>query len=105
MLILLIFQHVVNGTRKRKLYTWIITEKYKIPKKIDKGETFAAIPRKHGIPKQMSRRMNEKSKIYNRVAKNRTAEKRQTMRSAASKDLDKALVLLFWALLSFIIYY
>ena len=43
----------------------------------------------------MSRRMKEKSKIYNRVVKNRTAEKRQRMRSAASKDLDKALVLLF----------
>ena len=55
---------------------------------------FAAISRKHGIPKQMSRRMKEKSKIYNRVVKNRTAEKRQRMRSAASKDLDKALVLL-----------
>ena len=81
----------LNGTGKRKLHTRTVTEKYKILKEIDKGETCAAISRKHGIPKQtLSGWIKEKSKIYDEVDKYRTTEKRQRMRSAASEDLDKA---------------
>ena len=81
----------LNGTGKCKLHTRIITEKYKILKEIDKGETCIAISRKHEFPKQMlSGWIIEKSKIYDEVEKNRTTEKRQRMRSAASEDLGKA---------------
>ena len=36
----------------RKLKTGTITEKYKILKKIEKGESSASISKKYGVPKQ-----------------------------------------------------
>ena len=46
------FNMSLNDTGKCKLHTQTITEKYKILKEIDKGETCAAISPKYGIPKQ-----------------------------------------------------
>ena len=39
---------------KRKLKTGTITEKYKILKKIEKGESSASISKKYGVPEQTS---------------------------------------------------
>ena len=38
--------------RKRKLKTRTITEKYKILKEAEKGESSASISKKYGVPKQ-----------------------------------------------------
>ena len=59
---------VLNGLGERKLLSRTIKEKYKTPKEIDKGETYAAISREHGITKlTMSGWIKEKSKIYEEV--------------------------------------
>ena len=37
---------------KRKLKTITITEKYKILKQVEKGESYASISTRYGVPKQ-----------------------------------------------------
>ena len=47
----------------RKLKTGTITEKYKILKKVEKGESSASISKKYGVPKQtLSGWLKEKNK-------------------------------------------
>ena len=76
---------------KRKLKTRTITEKYKILKEVEKGESSASISRKYGIPKQtLSGWLKEKTKIYSEVEKNKTSAKRDRMRLSLHEDLDKA---------------
>ena len=49
--------------RKRKLKTRTITEKYKILKEAEKGESSAFISKKYGVPKQtLSGWLKEKNK-------------------------------------------
>ena len=62
---------------KRKLKTRTITEKYKILKEAEKGESSASISKKYGVPKQtLSGWLKEKTKIYSEVEKNKTSAKR-----------------------------
>ena len=48
---------------KRKLETITITEKYKILKEVEKGESSAFISKKYGIPKQALSGWSKKTKI------------------------------------------
>ena len=66
---------------KGKLKTRIITEKYKILKGVDKGESSASISKKYYIAKQtLSGWLKEKAKFYSEAEKSRTSEKRVNMR-------------------------
>ena len=66
---------------KRKLKTRAITEKYKILKEVEKGESSASISKKYGVPKQtLSGWLKENTKIYSGVEKNKTSAKRVRMR-------------------------
>ena len=76
---------------KRKLKTRTATEKYKILKEAEKGESSASISRKYGIPKQtLSGWFKEKTKMYSEVKKNKTSKKRVRMQLSPHDDLDKA---------------
>ena len=75
---------------KRKLKTRTITEKCKILKEIEKGETSASISKKYGVPKQtLSGWLKEKTKICSEVEKNKTSAKRVRMRLSPHEDIDK----------------
>ena len=55
---------------KRKLKTRNITEKYKILKEVEKGESSASISKNYGVPKQtLSGWLKEKTKLYSQVDK------------------------------------
>ena len=76
---------------KRKLKTRTTTEKYKILKEVEKGESSASISRKYGIPKQtLSGWLKEKTKIYSEVKKSKTSKKRVRMQLSTHDDLSKA---------------
>ena len=74
---------------KRKLKTKTITEKYKVLKEVEKGQSSASISKKYGVPKQtLSGSLKEKTKIYSEV------EKRVRMWLSPHDDLDKAYYML-----------
>ena len=76
---------------KRKLKTKTITEKYKVLKDVEKGQSSASISKKYGVPKQtLSGWLKEKTKIYSEVEKNNTSAKRVRMWLSPHDDLDKA---------------
>ena len=83
---------------KGKLKTRTITEKYKILKGVDKGESSASISKKYYIAKQtLSGWLKEKAKFYSEAEKSRTSEKSQHAMSfyetgwvSPYEDLDKA---------------
>ena len=75
---------------KRKLKTRTITEKYKILKEVEKGESSASISRKYGIPKQTLSGWFKEKKMYSEVKKNKTSKKRVRMQLSPHDDLDKA---------------
>ena len=76
---------------KWKLKTRTITEKYKILKNVEKGESSLSISKKYGVPKQtLPGWLKEKTKIYSEVEKNKTSAKRVRMRLSPHEDLDKA---------------
>ena len=76
---------------KRKLKTRTITEKYKILKEAEKGESSASISKKYGVPKQtLSGWLKEKTKIYSEVKKSKTSKKRVRMQLSTHDDLSKA---------------
>ena len=76
---------------KRKTKTRTITEKYKILKEVEKGESSASISKKYGVPNQtLSGWLKEKRKIYSKVEKNRTSAKRVRLRRSPHEHLDKA---------------
>ena len=78
---------------KRKLKTRTISEKYKILKELDKGESCACIAKKYNIAKQtLSGWLKEKARIYSEVEKNKTSEKRLRMRGSSYEDMDKWLL-------------
>ena len=57
--------------QKRKLASKTITEKYKILKEIDKGNSCAFVAKKHNVPKQtLSNWLKKKKQIYESVNKN-----------------------------------
>ena len=81
---------------KRKLKTRIITEKYKILKEVEKGESSASMSKKYGVPEQtLPGWLKEKTKIYSEVEKNKTSAKRVRMRLSPHEDLDKACYMCF----------
>ena len=76
---------------KRKLKSRTITEKHKILKEVEKGESSASISKKYGVTKQtFSGWSKEKTKNYLEVEKNKTSAKRVRMRLSPHEDLDKA---------------
>ena len=80
-----VFDMASLTSEKRKIQSRTIVEKYKILKEIKKGESCAAVSRKHSIPKQtFSGWMKEKSNIYDAVEKNATSTKKQRTRGAES---------------------
>ena len=82
---------------KRKLKTITITEKCKILKEIEKGESSASISKKYGVPKQtLSGWLKEKTKIYSEVKKSKTSKKRVRMQLSTHDDLNKACYMWLW---------
>ena len=76
---------------KKKLKTRTITEKYKILKEVDKGESSAFISKKYDIAKQaLSGWLKGKINIYSEVEKNKTSVKSVRMRLFPYEDLEKA---------------
>ena len=72
---------------KRKLKTRTISEKYKILKELDKGESCACVAKKYDIAKQtLSGWLKEKARIYSEVEKNNTSEKKLRMRGSSMRD-------------------
>ena len=60
----------------RKLKTGTISEKYKILKKIEKGESSASISKKYGVPKQtLSGWLKEKQKFIQKSRKTKLLRK------------------------------
>ena len=50
---------------KRKLKIRLITEKYKILKEVEKGESSASISKKYGVPKKtLSRWLKKKKNLF-----------------------------------------
>ena len=81
----------MSKVAKRKLPSRTLTEKYKVLKEIDKGESSASVSKKYGIPKQtLSGWSKEKNKIYSEVEKNKTSAKRVRMRVSLNENLDEA---------------
>ena len=77
--------------QKRKLASKTITEKYKILKEIDKGNSFAFVAKKYNIPKQMlSNWLKKKKQIYESVDSNSTTKKRQRFRGSPYESIDEA---------------
>ena len=63
---------------KSKLRTRTITEKHKILKEVEKGESSASISKKFGLPNQiLSGWLKEKTNIYSEVEKKNSREKNQ----------------------------
>ena len=76
---------------KRKLNSKSITEKYKILKEVDKGNSCASVATKYSIPKQtLSNWLKKKQKIYEAVDSNSATKKRQRLRASPYENLDKA---------------
>ena len=76
---------------KRKVKSRTITEKHKILKEVEKGESSASISKKYGVTKQtLFGWLKEKTKNYLEVEKNKTSAKRVRMRHSPHEDLDKA---------------
>ena len=76
---------------KRKLASKSITEKYKILKEVDKGNSCAFVAKKHNIPKQtLSNWLKKKKQIYESIGSNSSAMKRQRFRWWPYENIDKA---------------
>ena len=68
---------------KRKLASKSITEKYKILKEVDKGNSCAFVAKKHSIPKQtLSNWLKKKKQIYESVVSNSSTMKRPQFRGS-----------------------
>ena len=77
--------------QKRKLASKTITEKYKILKEIDKGNSCAFVAKKHNIPKQtLSNWLKKKKQIYESVDSNSTTKKPQRFRGSPYESIDEA---------------
>ena len=76
---------------KRKLASKPITEKYKILKEVDKGNSCAFVTRKHNIPKQtLSNWLKKKKQIYESVDSNSSTMKRQQFGRSPYENIDEA---------------
>ena len=76
---------------KRKLASKSITEKYKILKEVDKGNSCAFVAKKHNIPKQtLSNWLKKKKQIYESVDSNSSTMKRQRFRGSPYENIDEA---------------
>ena len=76
---------------KRKLDSKSITEKYKILKEVDKGNSCAFVPKKHNIPKQtLSNWLKKKKQIYESVDSNSSTMKRQRFRGLPYENINEA---------------
>ena len=70
---------------KRKFASKSITEKYKILKEVDKGNSCAFVAKKRNIPKQtLSNWLKKKNQIYE------SAMKRQRFRGSPYENIDEA---------------
>ena len=79
--------------QKRKLASKTITEKYKILKEIDKGNSCAFVAKKHNIPKQtLSNWLKKKKQIYESVDSNSTTKKRQRFRGSPYEKYRRSLL-------------
>ena len=77
--------------QKRKLASKTITEKYKILKEIDKGNSCAFVAKNYYIPKQtLSNWLKKKKQIYESVDSNSTTKKRQRFRGSPYESIDEA---------------
>ena len=75
---------------KRKLTSKSITEKYKILKEVDKGNSCAFVAKKHNIPKQtLSNWLKKKKQIYESVDSNSSTMKRQQFRGSSYENIDE----------------
>ena len=71
---------------KRKLKTRTITEKYKILKEVEKGESSASISKKYGVSKQtLSGWLKEKTNIYSEVEKKKLPREESGYKSPQMK--------------------
>ena len=76
---------------KRKLASKSITEKYKILKEVDKGNSCAFVAKKHNIPKQtLSNWLKKKKQIYESVDSNLSTMKRQRFRGSPYENINEA---------------
>ena len=71
---------------KTKTKTRTITEKYKILKEVEKGESSASISKKYGVSKQtLSGWLKEKTNIYSEVEKKQLPRKESGYKSPQMK--------------------
>ena len=75
---------------KRKLASKSITEKYKILKEVDKGNSCAFVAKKHNIPKQTLSNWLKKKKQNESVDSNSSSMKRQRFRDSLYENIDDA---------------
>ena len=76
---------------KRKLASKSITEKYKILKEVDKGNSCAFVAKKHNILKQtLSNGLKKKKQIYESADSNLSTMKRQQSRGSPYENIDEA---------------
>ena len=75
---------------KRKLASKSITEKYKILKEVDKGNSCAFVAKKHNIPKQtLSNWLRKKKQIYESLDSNSSTMKHQRFRGSPCENIDE----------------